>query len=332
MQTTSKLNIFQRGILQAVLSVAIASAFLFVGQITFIRLYTSGFFDQGVVTIFFVLASSLVMVAITFVVMKLTMKMNIATKITLPKVVEFSYAMQSLGVHRFDEQIDFIARARIFIFLADVAMPSPYKEGMSVKRYIFLKDKEKLKYYNGDKRLCLDAEDYERLLQKRGEYTKSAFFARITALEQNVTDLKAVNSLQSADIAKITEENEKLLAENAEYRNKLKTAPGREVKAEKRELDKIPFWRVAVPVVNRLISEAESETQYTRPQIQDAFLLELENFPELKAAIQVLLHTSKKERENTPFSLEGWGMEAIRSALGEFVQTEGSAPKKTKKH
>lgn len=331
MQTT-KLNIFQRGILQAILSIGLASLFLFAGQIIFIRLYISGLFAQDVITIFFVLASSLMMVAISFVVMKQTMKLNIATKVLLPKVVEFSYALQRFGIHRFDDQIDFVAREKIFVFVTDEAMSSPDKENMSVKRYIFLKDKEKLKYFNGDKRLCLDADDYERLLKEYGPATKSAYTARIAELEQNVTDLKAVNSLQSADIAKLTNDKEELSAENAEFRQKLKTAPGREVKAEKRENDKIPFWRVAIPVINRLIAESGEGTQYTRRNIQDAFLDDLEKLPELKPIIQKLLHTPKKERENTPFALEGWGMDVIRSALGDLVKKDPGATRKTENH
>lgn len=144
--------------------------------------------------------------------------------------------------------------------------------------------------------------------------------------------MKAVNSLQSVDIAKLTEEKEELSTENAEFRQKLKTAPGREVKAEKRENDKVPFWRVAAPVVNRLIAESGEGTQYTRRNIQEAFLDELEKFPELKPIIQKLLHTPKKERENTPFALEGWGMDVIRSALGDLVKKDPGATRKTENH
>lgn len=323
-----KLNIFQRGILQAICSVGLASLFLGVGQILFMRLYISGVFDQNVLIVFFILASSLVMVALTFLFMKLTMKWNIATKVNLPKVVEFSHAMQQLGIPRFDDQIVFIARQKIFIFVAGTAMPAPFKENMSVKRYIFLKDTEKLKYLNGDKRLCLDTEDYELLLKEHGEHTKSVNAARIAELEQNVAELKSVNSLQGAEIAKLTEEKEELLKENAGYRNTQQTAPAREENADRREIRRIPFWRVAAPLVNRLIAEAKTETEYTRPQIQTAFLAELEKFPELMPSIEDLLHTKKKEADGTPYDLTGWGMEAIRSALGDRVQTEGRAPKK----
>ena len=121
------------------------------------------------------------------------------------------------------------------------------------------------------------------------------------------------------------------MEENAEYKEKLRTIPGREGKAEKRENDRIPFWRVAAPLVNRLIAEAGPGTQYDRRQIQAAFLQELEGFPELKPAIRELLHTPNKQKESTPYELEGWGMEAIRLALGDLAKKAPGASPKAKK-
>lgn len=186
--------------------------------------------------------------------------------------------------------------------------------------------------HTGNQALCLDANDHARLLEEYGPKTRSAYSVRIAELEQNVAALKAANSIHITDIAKLTERNGELLLENSEHRKKLQTAPGREEKAERREIEKIPFWRVAAPLVNRLIGEAGSETEYTRPQIQNAFLEELEKFPKLKPTIRELLHTAKKERENTPFVLEGWGLDLIRTALGDFAQTKGHAPKKAQPH
>ena len=94
----------------------------------------------------------------------------------------------------------------------------------------------------------------------------------------------------------------------------------------------MPFWRVAAPLVNRLIAEAEPGTQYTRPQIQAAFLQELEAFPELKPVIRDLLHTAKKQEEGTPYELDGWGMEAIRLALGDLAKKDPGATRKAEKH
>lgn len=329
---TPKLNIFQNGIFQILFSVAITSVFMLVGEYIFIWLYKAGLFSQNTIIIFFGLASSLIVVAISFYIMKLTLGANLATSVVLPKIVEFSHALQNIGINRFDEQIDFIIREKVFVFVSDDTMLSPYKENASVRRHIILKDKKRLKYLNGDKRLCLDAGDYERLLEEHGAKTKSAYAARIADLERDVTALKAANSIQSDDIDKLTKENEVLIEENTAYKKKQQTASAREKGAEKRDIEKIPFWRVAAPLVNRLIAEAKSDTKYSRPQIQDAFWEQLESFPELKPAIQKLLHTANKEKENTPFALDGWAMEAIRLGLGDLAKKDPGATQKAKKH
>lgn len=327
-----KLSIFQRGIFQFIFSVVIASLFMYAGLASFIYLYGAGIFSQKAIIIFFGLTSALVIVAISFLVMKLTFGVNLATKVTLPKIVEFSHALQNIGIKRFDEQIDFIAREKVFVFVSDETIPSPYKENASVKRCILLNDKKKLKYLNGDKRLCLDAEDYERLLDEHGATTKAAFSARIVEMDQQVSELKAANSLHVAEIAKLTEENEKLLAENAGLQRKQQTAPSREGKVETSNTRRIPFWRVAGPLINRMVEEAQPDTKYTTTEIQKVFEAEIGKFPELKEAITKELHRYKQTTPKNELDLDGWAMDSIREGLGNFVQREPKRPKKTKKH
>ena len=90
---------------------------------------------------------------------------------------------------------------------------------------------------------------------------------------------------------------------------------------ESRENAKLPVRRIFYPLVNRLIAEAKPGTKYTRTQIQEEFLRELDSFPELKPAVRDALHTPKKAKNNTPFELAGWAMEEFRLALGEYAQT-----------
>ena len=119
----------------------------------------------------------------------------------------------------------------------------------------------------------------------------------------------------------LTEQNQGLLAEKVEYQNKKRTLSGREKSLESRENVKLPVRRIFYPLVNRLIAEAKPGTKYTRTNIQEEFLRELDSFPELKPAIRDALHTPKKAQNNTPFDLTGWAMEEIRLALGEYAQT-----------
>lgn len=357
-----KLNVFQRGILQ---KCATVFAYLFsiglgafildwIDKRLFIRLaeeaqqkeILSQKAAQGFIAlieardstaIFAIILVGLGCGLMGWLFMRWAAKRNWSWPVTLPRAVEFRSAMEQLGIVDPDERIYFVRKHKLPVFIAPKPLVGTEHTDVFVQLYPYayhssLGDKEVLELHTGKQTLCLDAGSYERLLEEYGPKTKSAYVARIAELEQNVAALTAANSIQSTKSAKLSEERDSLSTENVELRQKLQTLPGREEKAEKREVSRIPFWRVAAPLLNRLIAEAGPETRYTRPQIQVAFLEELEKYPELKPAIQEVLHTSKKERENTPFSLEGWGMDNIRSGLGKYVQTEGSAPKKAKKY
>ena len=357
-----ELNIFQRGILQKCATVFVYFASIITGALIidwldkrlFIRLaeeaahqkllspeasrgFTRLIEARESTVIIFVVVVGLACGFVGWLFMRWAAKRNWSWLTTLPKAVEFRSAMEQLGIADPADRIAFARKHKLNVFIAMSPLIGKEHEAVRAKLYAFahhssLGDEEVFEQHTGKQTLCLNAGDFERVLQEHGEHTKSAYSARIAELEQNVTDLKAVNSLQGADLTKLTEENAKLLAADAEHRKKLQTLPAREGNVESREEKRIPFWRVAAPLVNRLIAEAGSGTQYTRPQIQDAFLQDLDNFPELKPAIQDLMRTAKKESENTPFALDGWGMEAIRLALGDLAKKEGGATRKAEKH
>lgn len=356
MSKSLKLNIFQRGILQKAVAVVAYLGSIAVGAFILDwadkRLFTNSIKEaerQGVITpeallriqtlietrdntvIFSIIFIGLFCVLMGWFLMRWAAKLNWSLPVTIPQAVEFRSAMKQLGVTEPDERIDFARKHKVPIFLALSPLTEEREDSVRAQLYAFahhspLGNSDVFERNIGKQTLCLNAEDFEPLLEKFTSSTQSTHAARIVELEQNAIALKAVNSIQAADIAKLTTENEKLFAENADFRQKQRTVPGREEKAEKREISKIPFWRVAGPVINRLEAEAGSDTQYTRRDIQKAFQEELEKFPDLKPTIQKLLHTSKKEREHEPYSLEGWGMETIRIALGGLVQREGKRP------
>ena len=164
-------------------------------------------------------------------------------------------------------------------------------------------------------------EYYEYLLKKYGQEALSAYATRIRDLEETITNLQGAFSVQQTKMNELTEQNQGLLAEKVEYQNKKRTLSGREKSLESRENVKLPVRRLFYPLVNRLIAEAKPGTKYTRTQIQEEFLRELDSFPELKPAVRDALHTPKKAKNNTPFELTGWAMEEIRLALGEYAQT-----------
>lgn len=150
----------------------------------------------------------------------------------------------------------------------------------------------------------------------------------ISTLETDIQELKGTNRQLQDDLQSCKEEKENLLRDFEGVKNQQRTASARETRNSNRESDRIPFWRVAGPLLNKMIAEASPNTRYTRPQIQEAFEEILEDYEDLKPDLQKLLETPKKVEDGTPFSLEGWAMDAIRSGLGEHAQTKAGAKSK----
>ena len=278
-----KLNIFQRGILQKgatafvyLVSIAIGAFILdWLDKRLFIRLAEEAQ-QRGILspdasrsfatlieardstTIFAIILVGLGCGFVGWLFMRWAAKRNWSWPVMLPRAVEFRSAMERLGIVDPNDRIAFVRKYKLPVFIAPNPIVGTEQKEIRVRLYAFahnlsLGDNEVFERYAGKQALCLDAADYERLLEEHGPKTRSAYAARIAELEQNVTGLKAVNSLQSSDIAALTEENQKLSGENAGYRNTQQTAPGRKGRAEKRENDRAPFWRVAAPLVNRAI-------------------------------------------------------------------------------
>lgn len=147
------------------------------------------------------------------------------------------------------------------------------------------------------------------------------------ALENTLASLNYKISVLKEKNKILTSEKAALLKSYAKYCVQQKTAPARQGKADTMTQRRMPFFRVAVPVINKLIEQADADTAYTKSEIQAAFEAGLENHPDLKPTIAALLHTKEKEDLGTPFDLNGWAMDAMRSALGDLAK-KTPGPKK----
>ena len=263
--------------------------------------------------------------------------LNLSWSVTLPKAVEFSTAMRKIGKLDFVDQMACIHKNPLRVYIATAPIHGEQRENVRAKLYPYANNSllilESVITRNIGKRLlCLDADEYELVYQQYSQTEKAANSVRVAELEDDIKTLKGALKIKENDNTELTKENDKLrteITEITEFQNKEKTAPAREAKAQKDEQNKAPFWRVAGPLINRLIAEAGPGTKYTRPQIQAEFEKELEGCLALKPAVAALLRTSKKEAEGIPFDLEGWAMRLIREALGEYAKKEGGAAKKS---
>lgn len=357
-----KLNILQRGILQKVITLLIyaigtsilASLIDWIDKQWFISVineyHNNGKLSEKAVNVFSIVIESrgsiaiLVIISIIviygilcFIFMRRTAQLNWSYSVVLDKVFEFRNAMESIDIFNPEERFEFIIKSKVPLYIAHSPIIGKEKEKVKVKFYAFanydyLCSADTIDKYTGKQVLCIESNDYEYILKTYGNEKKSAYLSKISDLETTVKNFKGTLSLLQQDMDTLAKEKENLEEKNRKLRHRLQTLPARKGNTEKREYERIPFWMVAVPLVNRLIAEAKPGLQYTRPQIQAAFERELENFPEQKTAIQNLLQTSTKEAQNTPFALDGWAMELIRAALGDLTRKDPGATRKDGKH
>ena len=322
-------KLIQNDVPQALFSIGITTVFFFLGSIFLQWLYTSKIATQPLITISSIVFTSAIVTLIAFLVMKLSFKVHIALSENLDKVIEFSYAMRSLGIFEFDEQIAYVTKQKIPLYVSKKPITNICLEDATVKRYALLRDKEKLKYYKGDDRLCINAATYDQIMQDRAKEISSLESAAVAQKEE---EIKSLTETLASTVAKF----ENLQKENAELRNICKTQPGRERAIANSSIRRVVFWRVAGPLLNTLCEQGSRDRPYTRTNIQAAFDAAMEDFPALKGEIKQILLAGKKDnpsevkslKPKSEFDLDGWAMEAMREGLGNLAKRDPGASKR----
>ena len=351
-----QLNTFQKGILQKYFSLAtygiciIATAYVIAFLIKkdilkilstiqkqaglaehTLRMLTAALDERGFALTSIIIFCSVILALVSWFIIRWAGNRNWSTTVILPKAVEFRSAMDRLGVQKPRDRFDIIEKFRIPLYLSEKPLLASENTDVQVRYYRHgaeadMRNIAMLETFIGCQKLCLDAGDFAFLAEEYNRSFGAVNASALASLKDQNDKLKAALSLKEHDAHEAEQELVRLREENAELLNKAKTADAREGKADKRERDRIAFWRVAAPLVNDLL--AAPDTEYTRPQIQQAFEDELERHPELKPTIKALLHTPKKEQDGTPYSLEGWGMTLIREALGDRAKSSPGAGQK----
>ena len=287
--------------------------------------------ERGFALASIIIFCTVILALVSWLIIRWAGNRNWSTPVILPKAVEFRSAMDRLGVQKPRDRFDIIEKFRIPLYITEKPLLEPENEDVQARYYRHgaqadMRSLAMLETFIGCQQLCLDAGDFDFLASEYKRTFGTVNSSALASLKDQNDKLKAALSLKEHDAHEADQELVRLREENAELFNKAKTADAREGKADKRERDRIAFWRVAAPLVNDLL--AAPDTEYTRPQIQQAFEEELERHPELKPTIKALLHTPKKEQDGTPYSLEGWGMTLIREALGDRAKSSPGAVQK----
>lgn len=261
---------------------------------------------------------------------------NLSTPVTLDKVVEFKFCMNELGIADPRRAFDVAIRYNLPFYIADHPLLMPTKKDVNVKFYSYsfnsgMRDMEILERCLGRQTLCLAMEDFIVLKNRYQDQLVAAHVSTIVNLKKLAEGLEASLIIERESYQKLQEELAALREENRKLQKKQQTSQAREGKGEEtRDIKKIPYWRVAIPTVERLLQAATPTTKYTSSQIQAAFEEELKRFPHLQEAIKIYFAEKRQTERDNPFSLDGWPMRMIRAALGEYIQTASGPPKKSR--
>ena len=316
----------QRGILQEAVCVTVGVlcilpmglAFYFIGKYDVFSNSNSPAIDiVGVAVVFSLITAAL---------LSDSRRVNLSWRVVLPQAVEFSSAMRKLGLLDFDTQLAFVASQKMNLYIAERPILNECQAQVTARYYKFFAHKKILSSHKGSNRLCLDAKEHEAVilsLQTPFSVFESAKLdeknAIITALQNELLMEKAKGENLAVEIAEIN--NKFAILEGG-----CKTESGRSEANSNLHASRAPFWLVAAPLIEQLRQEADKDTEYSQGEVQAAFERELENHPVLKPPIMALLRTTTKEKNRTPFSLDGWGMEGIRHALKIYEITIKSKP------
>ena len=265
-----------------------------------------------------------VVVAVAVWVFFQTLKLHIVTQVTLPKVIEFSYAFGEIGVATFDAQLTLLGREDVSLFIAARPVVPSVQEHVRLRYCTTFAFKERLKMLNGDKRLALYYEDYLYLQAKYGKEVQNAVFAHNGALREQLAQLQKSLAQTSMELEDLRQKQAVMQEENAELQCKVQMQSARQGKMDKSDIAKVPFWRLAVPFLEECRT-APRDTPYTRPELSRLFLDRVQASPD-RAHLHELL---KLPEDTAHYLLPDWVMTIFRAALPARIQTKGGRPSKS---
>jgi hypothetical protein len=243
-------------------------------------------------------------------VIMLSSKINLSWPVILPKVIEFSYALRNLRIFELDEQIRFVIKKNVNVFTSHIELSEIYKENIRAKKYKNFSDKEKIKNLLGGRMLCLDADEYEHLVQ---EYKHRCSIEESVVLmdkEQELNALKMTIASISNDKAKLENTLEFFRETNAKLQNQQRMHPAQEQTRIDRLREERLYWAVFTPLIERLIDKAPKGKRYTMPEIEGAFAEEWEHRTDLRERMRKL---TGSETANPSGSV----MEAVKAEFKE---------------
>ena len=306
-----KLNIFQRGILQKCATAFVYFVSIGVGAFIldwldkqlFIRLaeearqrdilspdalrgFTALIEARESTTIFVIILIGVGCGFVGWLFMRWAAKRNWSWPITLPRVVSFRTAMRRLGIIDPKDEIAFVKKYKLPVFIASIPLIEDEYENISVKLYAFAHHSEfsaedVFEQNIGRQTLCLNFEDYNSLMSAGKQRTSLEESVAVAEKDAEIKSLRL-------SVASLTEENVTLAAERDALRGKTQMQPAHEEGRVDRLRVESLHWAAFIPAMDRLLREVPQGKKYTTPEIEAAYAAEWANRPELRAKMQRL--------------------------------------------
>lgn len=302
MPTPKRLNLLQTGLIQFLFSggvfvVCLALIVLGVDQILHFYvsqkalLPTGNFTDSRT----FATASGIVLFVagtaiIGFTIVKLSTRYNLVCSVTLPKAVECASALRKLGILESQAQMAFVRRQKIPLYISTEPFLHEEQENSKAKRFCLATtcfiSKGLFMRSMGQRTLCMDAGDYETLVQ---EHTRCASLETSAAVAEKNTEIQSLRTALSA----LTREHDVLIEERNALRNKVRIQPAQQdTRVERLRVERL-LWSAYIPVMEDLLRRASSGTYYTTAELTAAFAAEWDRRADLRAQMQRLTGSDK---------------------------------------
>jgi hypothetical protein len=252
-------------------------------------------------------------IALLHLLLKWFGQVNWALPATLSKAVEFSSALRNLGIINPSEQVEFIVKKKMPVYIACEPLLGNQRENVKAKLYVF-GNKEYfvagkfLASTIGRQTLCLAVEDYETVVQEGQVASDLGEFIFLANKDREINEL-------NNELERLKGELEKHIAEKIELKQKFGTVPAREGRGFKLVRDSLPLWHIVIPMLERLKKDGKPG-QYTKKSIQNAFLAELEHQKKSKTILSELF-------DNKNNKLPDWLLEIIKDDLKDLASKGG---------
>lgn len=260
--------------------------------------------DSSVVFMVFLL--TVIGSAIGYFCIKLSTKLNLAWPVTLPQVVEFPSALRKLGIIEPGEQIAFVRKRKLPVFIAGSPILGEEGTNVSAKLYIYahkpIAAQDIFERNIGRRTLCLDAEDYNRIL---AEGMKRFSLEESAAIAEKDGELRSIKTA----LASMIEDKNRLESQNAdlensmqELKNKVQAQPAQEEsRVERLRIERLQ-WAAFTPAMERLMREAPGGKKFTTRELEEAFTAEWSARSDLRERMRQLTGTEDTKPSETLLS------------------------------